>query len=238
MTKRTLHYEQQVELLKTKLTLFLEEIENTFERTIRVLKTGEEKEIQRIIDEDEYFDQLNFDIQEIAYEVIGKFNPLADDLRFVVTVIRLASDLERIADECVNVAEVSRTIQNRIDGFASWDLLNQMLKSILVMLKGVVNASVYKDLELAIRVWKMDDQVDLLHNEGHEMLISMACEEREDQKIRVLLEEAFLIRHLERIADHVTNIAEELYYIETGNQLKQAINQEAADGGKDGDHHA
>ncbi len=223
MTKRTVHYEQQVDLLKTKLTLFLEEIENTFERTIRVLKTGAEKDIQRIIDGDEFFDQLNFEIQEIAYEVIGKFNPLADDLRFVVTVVRLAGDLERIADECVNVAQTSRTIQNRIDGFASWELLDQMLKAILVMLKGIVNASVYKDLKLAIRVWKMDDLVDQLHNQGHDELIALAVEEKEEQRIRVLLEEAFLIRHLERVADHITNIAEELYYIETGKQLKETI---------------
>jgi phosphate transport system protein len=91
------------------------------------------------------------------------------------------------------------------------------------MLKGIVNASVYKDLKLAIRVWKMDDLVDQLHNQGHEELIALASKEKEERRIRVLLEEAFLIRHLERVADHITNIAEELYYIETGKQLKDSI---------------
>lgn len=98
-----------------------------------------------------------------------------------------------------------------------------MMRIISVMLQQTVDAVKHKDLDLAIKVWKRDDEVDKLHNEGHDNLIDLACHETNPRMMRVYLEEAFLIRHLERIADHLTNICEKLYFMQTGEQLKKIM---------------
>lgn len=230
MTHRTVHYEKEVEFLNEKLTEFLTGIDSLFEKTLFALQSSDERIIREIEELDDYFDQLDLTIQTTAFDTIAKYQPLADDLRFLVAIIGLSIDLERIADECVNIAQLSRHLQRGMESFTSWKTLNEMTKIILVMLKQTVEAVLEKDLNLAIKVWKKDDEVDRLHNEGHENLIELACQESNPRMMRVYLEEAFLIRHLERIADHLTNVCERLYFMQTGKQLKELFKAEKFQG--------
>ena len=223
MTERTLHYEKEMLFLNSKLVEFVDSVEDLFEKTLYAAQSGDEKIITEIEQMDDYFDELDVTIQSTAFDVIAKYQPLAEDLRFVVAMIGLSIDLERIADECVNIAQLSRHVQRSLETFSSWETLNQMIRIISVMLQQTVDAVKHKDLDLAIKVWKRDDDVDKLHNQGHEALIELACHETNPRMMRVYLEEAFLIRHLERIADHLTNICEKLYFMETGEQLKKIM---------------
>jgi phosphate transport system regulatory protein PhoU len=209
--------------LNSKLVEFVDSVEDLFEKTLYAVQSGDEKIITEIEQMDDYFDELDLTIQSTAFDVIAKYQPLAEDLRFVVAMIGLSIDLERIADECVNIAQLSRHVQRSLETFSSWETLNQMIRIISVMLQQTVDAVKHKDLDLAIKVWKKDDDVDKLHNQGHEALIELACHETNPRMMRVYLEEAFLIRHLERIADHLTNICEKLYFMETGEQLKKIM---------------
>jgi phosphate transport system protein len=223
VTERTLHYEKEMLFLNSKLVEFVDSVEDLFEKTLYAVQSGDEKIITEIEQMDDYFDELDLTIQSTAFDVIAKYQPLAEDLRFVVAMIGLSIDLERIADECVNIAQLSRQVQRSLETFSSWETLNQMIRIISVMLQQTVDAVKHKDLDLAIKVWKRDDDVDKLHNQGHEALIELACHETNPRMMRVYLEEAFLIRHLERIADHLTNICEKLYFMETGEQLKKIM---------------
>jgi len=209
--------------LNSKLMEFVDGVEDLFEKTLYAVKSGDERIIAEIEQMDDYFDELDVQIQLTAFDVIAKYQPLAEDLRFVVAMIGLSIDLERIADECVNIARLSRQVQRSLESFSSWETLNQMMRIISVMLQQTVDAVKHKDLDLAIKVWKRDDEVDKLHNEGHDNLIDLACHETNPRMMRVYLEEAFLIRHLERIADHLTNICEKLYFMQTGEQLKKIM---------------
>ncbi|WP_052465450.1 phosphate signaling complex protein PhoU [Thermotoga profunda] len=223
MTERTIHYEKQLSFLNDKLKEFLSGVEHLFEKTLLAIQSGDENLIKDIELMDDYFDSLDLEIQTTAFDIIGKFQPLADDLRFVVAMIGLSIDLERIADECVNIAQLSRHVQRGMESFNSWKTLNEMIKIILIMFKETIEAVEHKDLDLAIKVWKKDDDVDSLHNTGHEDLINLACQETNQKMMRLYLEEAFLIRHLERIADHLTNVCEKLYFMSTGKQLKELL---------------
>jgi phosphate transport system protein len=223
VTERTLHYEKEMLFLNSKLVEFVDSVEDLFEKTLYAVQSGDEKIITEIEQMDDYFDELDLTIQSTAFDVIAKYQPLAEDLRFVVAMIGLSIDLERIADECVNIAQLSRHVQRSLETFSSWETLNQMIRIISIMLQQTVDAVKHKDLDLAIKVWKRDDDVDKLHNQGHEALIELACHETNPRMMRVYLEEAFLIRHLERIADHLTNICEKLYFMETGEQLKKIM---------------
>jgi phosphate transport system protein len=209
--------------LNSKLVEFVDSVGDLFEKTLYAAQSGDEKIITEIEQMDDYFDELDVTIQSTAFDVIAKYQPLAEDLRFVVAMIGLSIDLERIADECVNIAQLSRHVQRSLETFSSWETLNQMIRIISVMLQQTVDAVKHKDLDLAIKVWKRDDDVDKLHSQGHESLIELACHETNPRMMRVYLEEAFLIRHLERIADHLTNICEKLYFMETGEQLKKIM---------------
>lgn len=223
MTERTLHYEKEMLFLNSKLMEFVDGVEDLFEKTLYAVKSGDERIIAEIEQMDDYFDELDVQIQLTAFDVIAKYQPLAEDLRFVVAMIGLSIDLERIADECVNIARLSRQVQRSLESFSSWETLNQMIRIISVMLQQTVDAVKHKDLDLAIKVWKRDAEVDKLHNEGHDNLIDLACHETNPRMMRVYLEEAFLIRHLERIADYLTNICEKLYFMQTGEQLKKIM---------------
>ncbi|KAF2958408.1 PhoU family transcriptional regulator [Thermotoga sp. Ku-13t] len=223
MTERTLHYEREMNFLNAKLMEFVNGVEELFERTLYAVQSSDEKTIREIEEMDDYFDELDLTIQSTAFDVIAKFQPLAEDLRFVVAMIGLSIDLERIADECVNIAQLSRHVQRSLESFTSWETLNDMVRIINTMLQQTVEAVKNRDLELAIKVWQKDDDVDRLHNEGHENLIELACHETNPRMMRIYLEEAFLIRHLERIADHLTNICEKLYFMQTGEQLKKIM---------------
>ena len=209
--------------LNSKLMEFVDGVEDLFEKTLYAVKSGDERIIAEIEQMDDYFDELDVQIQLTAFDVIAKYQPLAEDLRFVVAMIGLSIDLERIADECVNIARLSRQVQRSLESFSSWETLNQMIRIISVMLQQTVDAVKHKDLDLAIKVWKRDAEVDKLHNEGHDNLIDLACHETNPRMMRVYLEEAFLIRHLERIADYLTNICEKLYFMQTGEQLKKIM---------------
>jgi len=223
VTERTLHYEKEMLFLNSKLMEFVDGVEDLFEKTLYAVKSGDERIIAEIEQMDDYFDELDVQIQLTAFDVIAKYQPLAEDLRFVVAMIGLSIDLERIADECVNIARLSRQVQRSLESFSSWETLNQMIRIISVMLQQTVDAVKHKDLDLAIKVWKRDAEVDKLHNEGHDNLIDLACHETNPRMMRVYLEEAFLIRHLERIADYLTNICEKLYFMQTGEQLKKIM---------------
>lgn len=227
VTERTRHYEKEATLLNAKMMDFLLGVENLFEKTLFAIKSGDQKTITEIEQMDDYFDSLDMEIQQTAFDIIAKYQPLADDLRFVVAMIGLSIDLERIADECVNIAQLSRHVQRVIESFSAWKTLSEMIKSVLVMFQEIVEAVEHGDVQLAIKVWKRDDEVDKLHAEGHEKLIDLACKEHDPRTMRIYLEEAFLIRHLERIADHITNVAEKLYFIKTGEQLKIAMGKKS-----------
>lgn len=227
MTERTRHYEKEATLLNAKMMDFLLGVENLFEKTLFAIESGDQKTITEIEQMDDYFDSLDMEIQQTAFDIIAKYQPLADDLRFVVAMIGLSIDLERIADECVNIAQLSRHVQRVIESFSAWKTLSEMIKSVLVMFQEIVEAVEHGDVQLAIKVWKRDDEVDKLHAEGHEKLIDLACKEHDPRAMRIYLEEAFLIRHLERIADHITNVAEKLYFIKTGEQLKIAMGKKS-----------
>ncbi|MEN3007877.1 phosphate signaling complex protein PhoU [Pseudothermotoga sp.] len=228
MTERTKHYEKEVSSLNMKMMDFLVGVENLFEKTLFAIQSGDENTVIEIEQMDDYFDALDMQIQQTAFDIIAKYQPLADDLRFVVAMIGLSIDLERIADECVNIAQLNRHVQRTIESFSSWKTLNEMIKNVLVMFQEIVEAVRNSDLQLAIKVWQRDDEVDKLHTEGHEKLIELACGEHDPRKMRIYLEEAFLIRHLERIADHITNVAEKLYFIKTGEQLKVVMGKKAS----------
>ena len=143
---------------------------------------------------------------------------LANDLRFVVSVLKINSDLERIADKAVNIAEqVSSLIESPLVDTVPFDFLSQS-ERVRSMLKKSLDALVNSDAELADYVRRMDDQVDKVHRELARG-VKQAIREHPDQ-VDGLLTLWTLSRQLERIADHAVNIAEDVIYMAKGDILR------------------
>ncbi len=223
MTDRTRHFERALENLKNKIQHYLQDTLFVIDKTMNALKTGEENVIREVEDFDDVMDETHRQIENACFDIITRFHPLAEDLRLVVTAMKLSSDLERIGDMCVNIAQSARHISRKLTGFVLEDIFEKMVNTTIGMLQGIVEAYFKMDTEQALEIWKRDDVVDDLYLLGREKLLEMAAKETNITRARILLEETFILRYFERIADHVTNIAEEIYYMKTGKDVKKLL---------------
>ncbi|WP_299322966.1 phosphate signaling complex protein PhoU [Parasphingopyxis sp.] len=184
---------------------------------IRALEERDTALAEAVIASDPEIDALATQIEAAAVNVIALRAPMADDLRVLISAIKIAATLERTADYARNIARVvpqftgkyPKKLRKRIA------TMNDAAKT---MLGDVVRAYADGDVELAREVRTRDDAVDRLHDEVTEMLMAymIAKPERISQAAHLL----FVSKHLERIGDQATNIAEMVTYSVTGNQLR------------------
>jgi phosphate transport system protein len=159
-------------------------------------------------------DVLERRLQEQAILLIARRQPMANDLRHVITVIKIASDLERIGDLAKNIAKRAIAIANDTPPKSLLLGLGHMTEHALDQLKNVLDAYAVRDTERALAVWHDDARIDLLYNSlFREMLTYMMEDPRNIGMCTHLL---FGAKNIERIGDHTTNIAENIYYLVHG----------------------
>ena len=192
--------------------------EESVESAIRAIKTRDQKLACIVIDGDTKIDQMEVEIEEECLHTLALYNPVANDLRFVVSVLKINGDLERIADKAVNIAEqVNNLIENPLTEIIPFDFLSQS-ERVRAMLKKSLDALVNADAETAEWVRRTDDQVDKVHREMGRA-VKQAIREHPEH-VDALLTMWSLSRQLERIADHAVNIAEDVIYMINGDILR------------------
>jgi phosphate transport system protein len=160
---------------------------------------------------------MEVEIEEECLKILALYQPVAVDLRFLVAIIKINNDLERIADQAVNIARrVEQLAQEKAPAF-SYDYL-PMAEKAGRMLKDSLDSFVNLDGDLARNVLKTDDDVDDYAAEIFGLL-RKAMQEHSDQ-INYLMNLFLISRHLERIANHATNIAEEVIYMIEGDIIR------------------
>lgn len=166
-----------------------------------------------IIKRDDYIDEFELTIEEKCVNITATQCPIASDLRLINSVLKIISDLERIADHCVNIAKV--VIANNGRDFVKplVDLPN-MQSICSEMIAKAIEAFIEQDVQKSREIIKKDDEVDAIYERIYVELLGMLSEDSElkDQVVMLLL----IGRYLERIADHTTNVAERTIYIVTG----------------------
>ena len=158
-------------------------------------------------------DEMEVDIEEECLKVLALHQPVAVDLRFLVGVIKINNDLERIADETVNIAYRIKTISKDKTCKFIFDYA-VMAEKARNMLKMSLDAMVQLDTDMAFKVCLLDDDVDAYVRHAYEELKSSILQSPEN--VGVLINMFLISRHIERIADHATNIAEEVIYLTDG----------------------
>lgn len=197
------------EQILTMITLSTEAIQNS----IQALSNHDKVLSQQIMDNDVSINQLEIYIETESLRAMALYQPEAADLRFIVGVLRMVTDIERIGDLAVNIAKSVQGMDYMCDISMQVDL-PYLAKLSLDMLNDAVDALVTGNIALAEKVIGMDDLVDQLYNQiFRELLVSMM---ENPLKISQCVQYLLVSRHLERVGDHATNIAESVIFILQG----------------------
>ncbi|OHB62646.1 MAG: phosphate transport system regulatory protein PhoU [Planctomycetes bacterium RBG_13_50_24] len=207
------HLQREIENLKKKILNLGARIETVVHEAIRSIKERDVVLAQKIIDEDIEIDHTEVEVEEDCLKILALYQPVAIDLRFIVAILKINSDLERIGDLGVNIAERSIFLASVQQVNASFDFV-LMSKKTESMLNKCLDALVNMSSELAIEVCTDDDEVDAMNRQMY-LRVQDAIQTHPDQ-IPSLIHLLSVSRHLERIADHATNIAEDVIYMIEG----------------------
>jgi len=209
----TKHFRKELESIKKRILTLGALVEDRVRLAAQAVDQIDAEIAQRIIKTDYEVDEMEVEIEEECLKVLALHQPVAVDLRFIIAVIKINNDLERIGDQAVNIAQRVEVIAKRPKPPFIFDYA-EMGQKAQRMLKMSLDALVNLDVDIAYKVITMDDEVDQIKKDAYDK-IKLAIQdlpERVGYYINLLL----ISRHLERLADHATNIAEEVIYLVEG----------------------
>ena len=221
-------YEQQLRLLKDKLLLIGYKAETSIADATRALVERRPSLAQRVVDEDDEVDRLELEIDDICFEILAREQPVASDLRFITTAMKIVADIERIGDNGVNMARRALEIMHEPELKPIIDIPVAAAAAQRI-LKESLDAFVNGDAALAKRVIQDDRYID---DVCEQMLRELLTYMFEDQStVSRALRLMFVARNLERIGDHAANIAEMVIFLVEGQDVRhrQAAKAKAGD---------
>jgi phosphate transport system protein len=207
----TFHHE--LEKLNRKLLRMTAMVEERVRKAAEVIATRDHDEIHRIISEDYLVDDMEMDIEEDCLKILALHQPVASDLRFLVAVIKINNEMERIADIAVNIAmRIENISKFRHEKAINYDF-SPMTEKVLSMLKKSIDSLINRDSKLAKTVFLDDDFVDSCRTRCYEDVKARIKNDPDHPGYHI--NTYLLAVHLERISDRAVNIAEEvIYYVE------------------------
>jgi len=207
------HLQKELSNLKRRIVSLGALAEERLRMTITALESRDGELARQIIESDKDIDQAEVEVEEECLKIIALHQPVAVDLRFINIVIKINNDLERVGDEAVNIAERVENISKRMPLSFPFDF-TAMAEKAESMLKNSLDALVNQDVDLAYRVCLEDDEVDRMNHMLYDEV--KAVIKGQPDRVAYLLNLLLIGRHLERIGDHATNIAEEVIYMIEG----------------------
>ncbi|WP_281955315.1 phosphate signaling complex protein PhoU [Pseudophaeobacter arcticus] len=191
-------------------------VEAAIVASARALETRDEELAQQVRLGDRAIDGLEELINEESARVIATRAPAAVDLRVVLSVMKIAGNLERIGDYSKNIAKRTGVLIQWNDSTDSSAALRRMAREVELMLKDALDAYIQRDVELAADVITRDREVDQMYNALFREILTHMMED--PRNITACMHLHFIAKNIERMGDHVTSIAEELIYLVTGNR--------------------
>ncbi|WP_338653635.1 MULTISPECIES: phosphate signaling complex protein PhoU [Sporosarcina] len=207
------NFEKNLEELKTKITEMGELSITALERAVRALKTQDVELAIKTIEGDTAIDKLEMDINQFAIWIMAKEAPISRDLREIIGVLRISSEIERVADFAVNIAKSTIKI-GQTTSLLELTHVEKMNELSIEMLRKALRSFLEESMVLAKEVGDLEDEVDQCSRENYKKLTTYLSEHPEDTNQLVQL--LFVNRYLERTADHITNIAESAAYLIKG----------------------
>jgi len=214
------HFHEELDALKQTLLAMGGLVEDQIRRVMRALMERDSDLAQEVIDRDRQVNAYDVEIDEKCVELLALHQPTAGDLRFITTAMKIVTDLERIGDQAVNIAQRALEL-NQEPQLKPYIDLPRMAECAQAMVKDSLDAFVSRDTDQARRVCGADGEVDALKEQiFRELLTFMMADPRAiPRAIRLIL----ISRFLERVADHATNIAEMVVYLVEGKMVRHTL---------------
>ena len=189
-------------------------VEEAIARATEALETRDAEQARAVRDADRAIDALEEKVNDEAARIIAQRQPIASDLRTVLTVFRVSTNLERIGDYAKNIAKRTETIIDSppVNGTAA--SLRRMARQVELMLKDVLDAYIQRDVALAADVRARDRDVDQMYSALFREYLTFMMED--PRNITTCMHLHFMAKNIERMGDHVTSIAEQVIYLVTG----------------------
>jgi len=205
----------ELEKLNKKLLTMSARVEERIRTATKIIESKDQEAIQTIINSDYEIDDMEIEIEEDCLKILALHQPVAKDLRFLIAVIKINNEMERIGNIAVNIAKRVENISKlKHAGIPAYDF-SEMSEKAVLMLKKSIDALVQGNTALARSLFVDDDEVDALKDRCYEDIKQRIRNDPEHPGFHI---NTFLLgRHLERIADRAVNIAEEIIYLVEGN---------------------
>jgi phosphate transport system protein len=207
------HLQREIREMKKAILEIGAVVEESLHKAVKALQERDEKLAKSVIDNDVEIDHMEVDMEEECLKVLALHQPVASDLRLIVSILKINNDLERIGDLAVNIAERAAFLATQIpmDLPLDFPLMAEKTKA---MLRKSLDALVNGDSRLAYEVCAADDEVDAINRQMY--LQVQDAIRRHPDRVESLIHLLSVSRHMERIADHATNIAEDVIYMNEG----------------------
>jgi len=214
------HFHEELEALKQTLLAMGGLVEDQIRRVMRALLERDDVMAQEVIERDRQVNTYDVEVDEQCVSLLALHQPAAGDLRFITTAMKIVTDLERIGDQAVNIAQ--RVLElNREPQLKPYIDLPRMAEKAQRMVKESLDAFVARDTALARQVCGEDSEVDFLKEQIFRELLTFMMEDPRTipRAIRLIL----ISRFMERVADHATNIAEMVVYLVEGKMVRHTL---------------
>jgi phosphate transport system protein len=207
-----LSYGAELEQLRLQIEVMGLRVDQNLERMREVLATGDPTLAAQTIEGDDEIDAMNVSLTEWSYEVLGLQNPVASDLRLVVSVVRVTSELERIGDLCLRVVKASMSHDRLTSSSRSFDILGVMADQAIELYRSALRAWATDDLDLATQLANAPRSMDLQHSQLVDSLLRLDGPDA----VAVALPTLAAGQALERIGDHAAILGSRLRYLISG----------------------
>lgn len=211
------HFDIQLAKLKTRLFKMCSLVDEQVQLALRAIEEEDLSLAEVVVARDKKVDKYDVKIEKICQKLFALNQPVAMDLRLIMSAMTINTNLERVGDIAVNISENFIRIKKK-PAFLEKTKINEMAALVKEMLRNAIDSFIQNDPKLAEKVIRADDELDALNTENHKVLIEIMKEDKENIEAAV----AFLVtsRELERIGDHATNIAEDVYFIVEAELIK------------------
>ena len=213
-------FDRELEQLKSSIIQMGHEAMNQLERSVEVLVKRDELLAEKIVRGDNLVNKLQTEVDNLTVRLIATRQPMAFDLRQIIAGLKIASDLERIADNAARIAKHIEAL-NHISFEKPIEMIIAMAELIKKMFKDVIESYEQMDTKKAMSVWEQDKVIDSIYSD---LLVHLREFITHDTvNINAYTSLIFVARSWERIGDHIKNIAEDIHYIIIGEQYKEAF---------------
>jgi phosphate transport system protein len=211
------HFERDLQELKDKLLWMGTLAERAVHRAVHAVLDSDPKLAEAVLAEEDVINELQIEIDDRVVQLLALHQLMAADLRLVLAVSRINNDLERIGDQAVNIAQSAERILRhpRVKPYVDLPRMSELAEG---MVRDALNAVVQRDVELAQKILRTDDEVDHLRDQMFRELLTYMM--GDSAVVFPAFELILVVKNLERIGDHATNIAEDVIYIVAGQDVR------------------